>query len=108
MSGITKSELIDRLANQFPTLRNEDCAAAVAVILDGLRDALVQGRRVEIRGFGALYVTERGPRTARNPKTGASVDVPGKRVPGWKPGKELRERVDAAPAAIGDSSKPQA
>lgn len=94
MSGTTKSELIDRLTEQFPRLQKEDCAAAVAVILDGLRDALVGGGRVEIRGFGVLYVTERGARTARNRRTGEAVAVLGKRIPGWKPGKDLRMRVD--------------
>lgn len=96
MSGTTKTELIDRLAEQFPSLRKEDCAAAVAVILEGVRDALVDGRRVEIRGFGAFYISERGPRTARNPKTGEPVSVPRKVVPAWRPGKELRDRVDAS------------
>ena len=91
---MTKSELIARLAARFPQLAAKDADFAVKVILDAMTDALAQGDRIEIRGFGSFALNYRPPRLGRNPKSGAKVEVPAKYVPHFKPGKELRERVD--------------
>ncbi len=91
---MTKSELIARLAARFPQLAAKDADFAVKVILDALTDALARGDRIEIRGFGSFTLNYRPPRLGRNPKSGEKVQVPAKYVPHFKPGKELRERVD--------------
>ena len=91
---MTKSELIGRLAARYPQLVAKDAEFAVKVILDALTDALARGDRIEIRGFGSFALNYRPPRLGRNPKSGAKVQVPAKYVPHFKPGKELRERVD--------------
>ncbi len=93
---MTKSELIDRLAAQFPQLVAKDAELAVKLILDAMGDALANGQRIEIRGFGSFGLNYRPPRTGRNPKSGERVHVPEKFVPHFKAGKELRERVDFA------------
>ncbi|MFZ2628322.1 MAG: integration host factor subunit beta [Rugosibacter sp.] len=92
---MTKSELINRLAERFPQLGVKDADFAVKVLLDALSDALVSGNRIEIRGFGSFSLSYRPPRVGRNPKSGEKVHVPEKYVPHFKAGKELRERVDA-------------
>jgi integration host factor subunit beta len=92
---MTKSELINRLAERFPQLGVKDADFAVKVLLDALSDALVSGNRIEIRGFGSFSLSYRPPRVGRNPKSGEKVQVPEKYVPHFKAGKELRERVDA-------------
>jgi integration host factor subunit beta len=91
---MTKSELIARLAARFPQLVAKDADFAVKVILDALTAALASGDRIEIRGFGSFSLNYRPPRLGRNPKSGEKVQVPAKYVPHFKPGKELRERVD--------------
>lgn len=91
---MTKSELIEALAVSYPQLAVRDMDLAVKTMLDAMTDALVQGQRIEIRGFGSFSLSQRAPRVGRNPKTGEQVEVPGKRVPHFKAGKELRERVD--------------
>ena len=91
---MTKSELIARLASRFPQLVAKDADFAVKVILDALTDALARNDRIEIRGFGSFALNYRPPRLGRNPKSGDKVQVPAKYVPHFKPGKELRERVD--------------
>ena len=91
---MTKSELIDRLAVQFPQLVAKDAELAVKMILDAMGKSLAQGQRIEIRGFGSFGLNYRPPRTGRNPKSGEKVQVPAKYVPHFKAGKELRERVD--------------
>ena len=96
---MTKSELIDRLAAQFPQLVAKDAELAVKMILDAMADALAAGDRIEIRGFGSFGLNYRPPRTGRNPKSGEHVLVPEKHVPHFKAGKELRERVDFKAAA---------
>jgi len=93
---MTRSELIDALAARFPKLTTQDAEVAVKELLDALTGALIQGQRIEIRGFGSFSLNYRPPRTGRNPKTGKKVDVAAKYVPHFKPGKELRDRVDAA------------
>ena len=92
---MTKSELIDKIAAVQGQLSARDIELAVKMILDYMAEALAEGERIEIRGFGSFIVKNRDARTGLNPKTGASVEVPAKRVPFFKAGKELRERVDA-------------
>ena len=93
---MTKSELIDKLAEANPHLYHRDVERVVNTILDGITDALAEGDRVELRGFGAFSVRRRPARVGRNPRTGESVAVKEKHVPFFKTGKELRERVDAS------------
>ena len=92
---MTKSELIARLAERYPQLVAKDAEFAVRTILDAMANTLADGHRIEIRGFGSFALSHRPPRVGRNPKSGERVEVPEKRVPHFKPGKELRERVDA-------------
>jgi len=91
---VTKSELITLLTERYPQLSGRDMGDAVNTILDAMTRVLVRGQRIEIRGFGSFSVSLRQPRVGRNPKSGERVHVPGKRVPHFKAGKELRERVD--------------
>ena len=92
---MTKSELIAILAARYPQLAVRDTDLAVKTVLDAMTQALAEGQRIEIRGFGSFSLSERAPRVGRNPKSGEQVLVPGKQVPHFKAGKELRERVDA-------------
>lgn len=92
---MTKSELINNLAARFPQLVVRDAEMSTSVILTAIAQTLMKGQRVEIRGFGSFTVSERAERVGRNPKTGEKVAVPSKRVPHFKAGKDLRERVDA-------------
>lgn len=91
---MTKSELIARLAARHPHLVTADAELAVKTILDAMTQSLVEGKRIEIRGFGSFSLNFRPPRMGRNPKTGEKVYVAGKYVPHFKAGKELRDRVD--------------
>ena len=91
---MTKSELIERITSRHPQLSNKDVELAVKTILDSMSQALSQGGRIEIRGFGSFSLHFRSPRLGRNPKTGESVQLRGKYVPHFKPGKELREQVN--------------
>lgn len=92
---MTKSELIDRLADHRPDMTQRDAGRAVRLILDQMIEALAEGSgRVEIRGFGSFSARYRPARRGRNPKTGEPVDVPAKYVAHFIPGKELRQRVD--------------
>ncbi len=93
---MTKSELIEQIATQQPHLSVRDVELAVKGILEMMAQALAQGERIEIRGFGSFNLHYRAPRMGRNPKTGESVPLSGKYVPHFKPGKELRERVNEA------------
>jgi integration host factor subunit beta len=93
--GMTKSELIAKLAQRYPQLVAKDAELAVKTILDAMSKSLSQGQRIEIRGFGSFDLNYRPPRVGRNPKSGTKVSVPEKFVPHFKAGKELRERVDA-------------
>jgi integration host factor subunit beta len=92
---MTKSELIACLAESYPQLVAKDAELAVKTILDAMTGALANGQRIEIRGFGSFALNVRPPRIGRNPRSGEKVMVPEKRVPHFKPGKDLRERVDA-------------
>jgi integration host factor subunit beta len=91
---MTKSELIQSLADQNPHLLQRDAERILATILDEVAAALARGDRVELRGFGAFSVKQRGARTGRNPRTGETVSVDSKIVPYFKTGKELRERLN--------------
>ena len=91
---MTKSELIARLAEQNPHLYQRDVERIVATVFDEIAEALADGNRVELRGFGAFSVKEREARTGRNPRTGEAVDVEEKRIPFFKSGKQLRERIN--------------
>ncbi len=93
---MTKSELIELLSEQQPHLSQADVELAVRSIIEQLSKALSDGERIEIRGFGSFCLHYRPPRMGRNPKTGEAVALPGKHVPHFKPGKELRERVNDA------------
>ena len=93
--GMTRSELIAQLAASNPHLRQGDIEAIVATIFGEITAALARGDRVELRGFGAFSTKSRQGRTGRNPRTGESVPVEPKSVPYFKPGKELRERINA-------------
>ncbi|MDK4680957.1 integration host factor subunit beta [Kingella negevensis] len=97
---MTKSELMARLAelfaerNEGSELQAKDIEYSVKVLVDTMTRSLAKGQRIEIRGFGSFDLNYRPPRVGRNPKTGERVEVPEKHVPHFKPGKELRERVD--------------
>lgn len=92
---MTRSDLVEALAEKFPQLTQRDADMAVKTILDAMSESLIKGHRIEIRGFGSFTVNRRAPRLGRNPRSGESVAIPEKRVPHFKPGKGLREAVDA-------------
>lgn len=91
---MTKSELIERLAGKQTHLMQKDVELAVKLVLDHVSNALARDDRVEIRGFGSFSLHHRPARIGRNPKSGEPVRIPPKRVPHFKPGKEMRERVN--------------
>jgi len=104
---MTKSELIEILARRQSHLKAEDVDLAVKALLEMMGGALATSERIEIRGFGSFSLHYRPPRLGRNPKTGDSVALPGKHVPHFKPGKELREKVSdvqPAPASADDGA----
>jgi len=90
-----RSELLQALAKQSPGMRGEEIERVVDVFFDEIAKRLAEGGRVELRGFGAVSTRERDARKGRNPRTGDSVEVPGKRVPYFKPGKDMRLRLNA-------------
>jgi len=90
-----RSELLAALGKQNPELRTEEVERVVDVFFDEIAQRLANGGRVELRGFGAFSTRERQARKGRNPRTGETVDVPGKKVPYFKPGKEMRQRLNA-------------
>ena len=94
MSGITKSMLTERIAIRYPALAPRDVELAVKAIFDRISRQLVEGGRIELRGFGSFSLHKRRARVGRNPKTGESVVLDSKAVPHFKPGKELREAVN--------------
>ena len=93
---MTKSELIEILSRRQAHLKSDDVDMAVKTLLEMMSNALTGGDRIEIRGFGSFSLHFRPPRLGRNPKTGDSVALPGKHVPHFKPGKELRDRVNGS------------
>jgi integration host factor subunit beta len=94
IAAMTRSDLIAALASRFPNLMTKDADISVKEIIDAVTQALANGDRVEIRGFGSFALNYRPPRTGRNPKTGEKVQVPEKHVPHFKAGKEMRDRVE--------------
>ena len=91
---MTKSELIEAIAQKQKHLPAKEVELAVKHLLELMSDALASGQRIEIRGFGSFSLHYRPPRMGRNPKTGEAVALAGKHVPHFKPGKDLRERVN--------------
>ena len=100
-SGVTKgavmirSELLQALSADNPDLRPEEIEQVVDIFFEEISARLAEGGRVELRGFGTFSTRQRDARTGRNPRTGDAVDVPAKRVPYFKPGKEMRERLNS-------------
>lgn len=101
---MTKRELIESIIAAREKLPRREVESLVNRVFDTLVEALERGERIEIRGFGSFVVKDREGRTGLNPKTGERVEVPAKRVPFFKAGKELRERVDAGAAAVPDTA----
>jgi integration host factor subunit beta len=98
---MTKAELVEDVA-RAAELTKKDAERLVEIVFESIIDTLNQGEKIELRGFGSFRVRERGARRGRNPKTGDPVDIPAKRVPYFKPGKELKELINeetAAPSA---------
>ncbi len=93
---MTKSELIGTISSRQNQLSLKDIELGVKTLLEHMTESLAQGKRIEIRGFGSFSLHYRAARRGRNPKTGAAVDLSGKYVPHFKPGKELRQRVNVA------------
>ena len=90
---MTKAELIEEVA-KVASLTKKETELIVNTVFDNITDALGKGDKVELRGFGSFRIRHRGARTGRNPKTGDKVKVPPKRIPYFKPGKELRELLN--------------
>ena len=93
---MTKSELIEKLSTDFSHIQVKDVESSVKEILEQMATSLANNERIEIRGFGSFSLHYRAPRTGRNPKTGEPVVLSGKYVPHFKPGKELRDRVNGS------------
>lgn len=91
---MNKSNLIQNVAERIPNLAAKDVEIIVNTIFDSMTDSLSKGRRIEIRGFGSFEVRQRAPRQGRNPKTGQKVQVASRRVPFFKVGKELKEKIN--------------
>jgi integration host factor subunit beta len=100
---MTKSELIELIAAKQTQLSIKDVELAVKTIIEQMAETLAAGERIEIRGFGSFSLHYRAPRVGRNPKTGESVALVGKHVPHFKPGKELRDRVNLLMQTSADS-----
>ena len=95
---MTRIDLVTTIQDAIEGLNRRQCEVVVNSIFDSIRDALASGEKVELRGFGSFKVRSRRSRDGRNPKTGEAVHVPSKTVPYFKPGKELRERVNGEAA----------
>ena len=91
---MTKAELVEKIAEKKTSLTRKQVEVVVNTVLDGIKDALSQEDKVEIRGFGSFRIRRRRAKEGRNPKTGETVSVPPKKVPFFKAGKEMREMVD--------------
>ena len=93
---MTKSELIDKISGHFPHLVQKDAQIVTEVIIESISEALVSGRRVEIRGFGSFNIHDRQPRLGRNPRNGEPVAVPPKHVPRFRAGAPLLDNIQPA------------
>jgi integration host factor subunit beta len=89
-----RSELVQKLCQDFPDLTQREVETVVSAVFNSITDQLAHGGRVELRGFGAFSTRKRDARVGRNPRTGEAVQVNAKRVPYFKPGKEMRERLN--------------
>lgn len=97
---MTKADLIEEIS-QVAEMSRKDSELIVETVFGSIVRTLKSGEKIEIRGFGSFRTRERKPRTGRNPKTGARVDVPAKKIPYFKPSKELKDVVNGQPAAAG-------
>ena len=106
---MTKAELVEDVA-RAAELTKKDAERLVEIVFESIIETLNQGEKIELRGFGSFRVRERGARRGRNPKTGDPVSIPAKRVPYFKPGKELKELINddnpRSPAPAANSSRP--
>ena len=105
---MTKAELVEDVA-RAAELTKKDAERLVEIVFESISDTLNQGEKIELRGFGSFRVRERGARRGRNPKTGDPVDIPAKRVPYFKPGKELKELINEdenGAGAVGEAAAP--
>lgn len=102
-SGMTKAELVEKVAERI-NLTKKETERIVNIVFGCIVEALRQSDKVELRGFGSFRVRQRDPRDGRNPKTGTTVQIPGKKVPFFKAGKELREIVNVESEAISRDS----
>ena len=93
---MTRSELIEKVSERVESLTVKQTEIIVDTVFDSIKDAMKKGHKIEIRGFGNFKLKDRKPRKARNPKTGESVDVPGKKAIRFKAGKALRESLNAS------------
>ena len=93
---MVKSELVNVIKEKLPELQLRDVELAMNCILEQMANALFQGERIEIRGFGSFDIRRRPPRSARNPMTGEAINLPAKIAAHFKPGKEMRDRVNAS------------
>ena len=100
---MTKAELVEDVA-RAAELTKKDAERLVEIVFESIIETLNQGEKIELRGFGSFRVRERGARRGRNPKTGDPVDIPAKRVPYFKPGKEMKELINEETPAGGSSS----
>ena len=100
---MTKAELVEDVA-RAAELTKKDAERLVEIVFESIIETLNHGEKIELRGFGSFRVRERGARRGRNPKTGDPVDIPAKRVPYFKPGKELKELINEEPDADASSS----
>ena len=96
-----RSELVQKLCADFSDLTQREVENVVGALFDSITAQLAEGGRVELRGFGAFSSRKRDSRIGRNPRTGAAVDVSAKRVPYFKPGKEMRERLNLSEVTAG-------
>ncbi|HEV8129627.1 MAG TPA: integration host factor subunit beta [Acidobacteriota bacterium] len=94
---MTKAELVEEVAKNS-NLTKKDAEVIVQTVLDSIIESLKEGKKVELRGFGSFRLRQRSSRTGRNPKTGEKVKVPAKRIPYFKPGKELKDLINQQPA----------
>ena len=104
---MTKAELVEDVA-RAAELTKKDAERLVEIVFESIIDTLNQGEKIELRGFGSFRVRERGARRGRNPKTGDPVNIPAKRVPYFKPGKELKELINEEDGAPGEEAAPAA
>ena len=104
---MTKAELVEDVA-EAAELTKKDAERLVEIVFESIIETLNQGEKIELRGFGSFRVRERGARRGRNPKTGDPVSIPAKRVPYFKPGKELKELINEDHSQLANASEPSA